>query len=81
MFLLIPGSLTIVANRACEESQRPCTLANCRAPDLFPFRPETFLNTLTALVAKQKGSSKLFSNGAWNKSPLSQFPRWISTRT
>ena len=32
----IPDSLTIVANYACEESQTPCTLANCRAQDLFP---------------------------------------------
>jgi hypothetical protein len=30
-FTAILDSLTIVANYACEVSQTPCTLANCRA--------------------------------------------------
>ena len=50
----------------------PRTLATCRAQHLFPIWPETSLNAQTALVAKQKAPA-LFSNGAWNKSPLSQF--------
>jgi len=68
----IPDSLTIVANYACEESQTPCTLANCRAQDLFPIGAKAFLNPQTALIAKQKAPAR-FSHGAWNKSPLSQF--------
>jgi CheY-like chemotaxis protein len=71
-FTTIPDSLTVVANYACEESQTPCTLANRRAQDLFPIGPEIFLNAQTALIAKHKAPA-LFSHGAWNKSPLSQF--------
>jgi hypothetical protein len=55
-----PGSLTIVANCACEESQRPCTFANCRAQDLFPIGRETFLECADSAHCEAESSQQTF---------------------
>jgi hypothetical protein len=79
-FTTIPDSLTIVANYACEESQTRCTLANCRAQDLFPIGPETFLESADSAHCKAEGSST-FPTGLGINLPCLSFRRWISTRT
>ena len=56
-------SLTIVANYGCEESQTPCTLANCRAQDLSPIGPETFLECAGSAHCEAEGSSTFFKRG------------------
>jgi hypothetical protein len=61
VFLLILGSLTNVANRACEEeSEAPCTLANCDALDLFPSGQKKFLNVQTALYCEAESFQQTF---------------------
>jgi len=60
VFLLIPGSLTSVANCACDESQRPCTLPNCRAQDLFPLGLKLFLNAQIALHCEAESFQQTF---------------------
>jgi hypothetical protein len=62
-FTTIPDSLTIVANYACEESQTPCTLANCRAQDLFPIGPKIFLECADSAHCEAEGSSTFFRRG------------------
>jgi hypothetical protein len=65
-------SLTIVANYACEESQTPLLSLTAVRRIYSPLGQKCFSNAQTALIAKQKAPA-LFSHGAWNKSPLSQF--------
>ena len=62
-FTAIPDSLTVVANYACEESQTPGTLANCRAQELFPIGPETFLECANSAHCEAERSSTFFTRG------------------
>jgi hypothetical protein len=41
----------------------PCTLANCRAQELFPIGPEAFLECADSAHCKAEGSSTFFKRG------------------